>query len=178
MCLGFGSRLTCCNYLLQQNNCDRAEGGGEETYSTRTRTYTFALSAHVRQVSLLLSPSINTMKELFNPVCLLDSGASQLPRSHSRGVRVDEEDSDSEEFSPTPSLAEVSSDDLSWLDDKDSGEDESFSERKVKCTQALSPHAPTGTTVRRNEASNPRVSHHVIFTSLLSTFMYANTNMF
>ncbi|XP_014072278.2 RNA-binding protein 25 isoform X1 [Salmo salar] len=30
-----------------------------------------------------------------------------------------EPDSDSEDFSPTPSLAEVSSDDLSWLDDRD-----------------------------------------------------------
>uniref|UniRef100_A0A3B4WZP2 Trichohyalin-like n=3 Tax=Seriola lalandi dorsalis TaxID=1841481 RepID=A0A3B4WZP2_SERLL len=45
-----------------------------------------------------------------------------LPHGHSRSVRVDrvvEPDSDSEEFSPTPSLAEVSSDDLSWLDDKE-----------------------------------------------------------
>ncbi|XP_039985421.1 centrosomal protein of 112 kDa [Xiphias gladius] len=41
-----------------------------------------------------------------------------LPHGHSR-VRVEEPDSDSEDFSPTPSLAEVSSDDLSWLDDKD-----------------------------------------------------------
>ncbi|XP_044056769.1 NF-kappa-B essential modulator [Siniperca chuatsi] len=49
------------------------------------------------------------------------SGASPLPlpHSHNRGVRVEEPDSDSEDFSPTPSLAEVSSDDLSWLDDKD-----------------------------------------------------------
>ncbi|GAA6222360.1 early endosome antigen 1-like [Lates japonicus] len=49
------------------------------------------------------------------------SGASPLtrPHNHSRGVRVEEPDSDSEDFSPTPSLAEVSSDDLSWLDDKD-----------------------------------------------------------
>uniref|UniRef100_A0A3Q3W1Z6 Uncharacterized protein n=1 Tax=Mola mola TaxID=94237 RepID=A0A3Q3W1Z6_MOLML len=31
-------------------------------------------------------------------------------------VRAEEVDSDSEDFSPTPSLAEVSSDDLSWLD--------------------------------------------------------------
>ncbi|TNN38387.1 hypothetical protein EYF80_051453 [Liparis tanakae] len=37
----------------------------------------------------------------------------------SRGVRVEEAGSDSEDFSPTPSLAEVSSDDLSWPDDKD-----------------------------------------------------------
>ncbi|XP_035032101.1 nuclear matrix constituent protein 1 isoform X1 [Hippoglossus stenolepis] len=50
------------------------------------------------------------------------SGASPVsfPHGHSRGVRVEEPDSDSEDFSPTPSLAEVSSDDLSWLDDKDS----------------------------------------------------------
>ncbi|XP_032380986.1 uncharacterized protein LOC116695053 [Etheostoma spectabile] len=45
------------------------------------------------------------------------SGASLLPVSHSRGARVEEADSDSEDFSPTPSLAEVSSDDLSWLED-------------------------------------------------------------
>ncbi|KAK2835787.1 hypothetical protein Q5P01_016271 [Channa striata] len=48
------------------------------------------------------------------------SGASSVPHSHSREVRVEEPDSDSEDFSPTPSLAEVSSDDLSWLEDKDS----------------------------------------------------------
>ncbi|MEQ2294497.1 hypothetical protein AMECASPLE_004607 [Ameca splendens] len=41
------------------------------------------------------------------------------PRSRSRGLRADEADSDSEDFSPTPSLAEISSDDLSWLDYKD-----------------------------------------------------------
>ncbi|XP_012721898.2 trichohyalin isoform X2 [Fundulus heteroclitus] len=49
------------------------------------------------------------------------SGASPLlaPPSRSRGLRSDEADSDSEDFSPTPSLAEISSDDLSWLEDKD-----------------------------------------------------------
>ncbi|XP_028300143.1 uncharacterized protein LOC114461870 isoform X2 [Gouania willdenowi] len=45
----------------------------------------------------------------------------QLPHSPSRGVRVEEADSESESFSPTPSLAEISSDDLSWLDDNDIG---------------------------------------------------------
>lgn len=58
------------------------------------------------------------------PAPLLSAHASALgsppfPHSHSRGVRVEEPDSDSEDFSPTPSLAEVSSDDLSWLEDKD-----------------------------------------------------------
>ncbi|XP_053177626.1 cingulin-like protein 1 [Scomber japonicus] len=52
------------------------------------------------------------------------SGASPLPlpRSHRRGVKAEEaeQDSDSEDFSPTPSLADVSSDDLSWLEDKES----------------------------------------------------------
>ncbi|KAM4574165.1 uncharacterized protein V3H82_008888 [Fundulus diaphanus] len=49
------------------------------------------------------------------------SGTSPLlaPHSRSRGLRADEADSDSEDFSPTPSLAEISSDDLSWLEDKD-----------------------------------------------------------
>ncbi|XP_029906092.1 general vesicular transport factor p115 [Myripristis murdjan] len=44
-----------------------------------------------------------------------------VPRSHSRGIRAEkaELDSDSEDSSLTPSLAEVSSDDLSWPDDKD-----------------------------------------------------------
>lgn len=55
---------------------------------------------------------------------LFHSGASPLPHSHSRGVRVEEPDSDSEDFSPTPSLAEISSDDLSWLEDKEPGKDE------------------------------------------------------
>ncbi|MED6247435.1 hypothetical protein ATANTOWER_001361 [Ataeniobius toweri] len=51
----------------------------------------------------------------------LTTSASPLlaPRSRSRGLRADEADSDSEDFSPTPSLAEISSDDLSWLEYKD-----------------------------------------------------------
>lgn len=53
-----------------------------------------------------------------------DLAASPLPLSHSRVARVEEADSDSGDFSPTPSLAEVSSDCLSWLDDKDFGEKE------------------------------------------------------
>ncbi|XP_062308724.1 trichohyalin isoform X2 [Osmerus eperlanus] len=40
------------------------------------------------------------------------------PRRRVRGQEA-EPDSGSEDFSPTPSLAEVSSDDLSWLDDQD-----------------------------------------------------------
>ncbi|KAM9848662.1 uncharacterized protein ACBR49_007968 [Aulostomus maculatus] len=51
------------------------------------------------------------------------SGASPLPppRSRGRGPKVEEaeRDSDSEDLSTTLSLAEISSDDLSWLEDKD-----------------------------------------------------------
>ncbi|CAL8309087.1 unnamed protein product [Lota lota] len=42
---------------------------------------------------------------------------SQVHSSHGPEPRGEQPDSDSEDFSPTPSLAEVSSDDLSWLDD-------------------------------------------------------------
>lgn len=51
------------------------------------------------------------------------SGSPVLPVPHSQSnkVRVEESqpDSDSDNFSPTPSLAEISSDDLSWLEDND-----------------------------------------------------------
>ncbi|XP_061593818.1 trichohyalin isoform X1 [Cololabis saira] len=47
------------------------------------------------------------------------SGPSPVaaPHRQSRRVRVQDPESDSEDFSPTPSLAEISSDDLSWVDD-------------------------------------------------------------
>lgn len=57
-------------------------------------------------------------------VVLLGSEASPRLHNHSRGIRVEKPDSDSEDFSPTPSLAEVSSDDLSWLEDKEPGKSE------------------------------------------------------
>ncbi|XP_041791551.1 dynactin subunit 1 [Chelmon rostratus] len=82
----------------------------------------------VRQIRTIVSELKEEVRRLVlrerEPTPLLSahtSGASPLalPCSQSRGVRVEEADSDSEDFSPTPSLAEVSSDDLSWLDDKD-----------------------------------------------------------
>lgn len=53
-----------------------------------------------------------------------------VPHSQSNKVRVEESqpDSDSDDFSPTPSLAEISSDDLSWLEDNDPGEN--FAKRR------------------------------------------------
>lgn len=52
------------------------------------------------------------------------TGSPELPLPHPQNrskPRVDrtQEYSDSEDFSPTPSLAEISSDDLSWLEDHD-----------------------------------------------------------
>ncbi|XP_040896596.1 general vesicular transport factor p115 isoform X2 [Toxotes jaculatrix] len=82
----------------------------------------------VRQIRTVVSELKDEVRSLIlrerEPTPLLSahtSGASPLApsHSHSRGVRVEEPDSESEDFSPTPSLAEVSSDDLSWLDDKD-----------------------------------------------------------
>lgn len=76
---------------------------------------------------------------------MFDLGASPLPLSHShkRVVKVEEADSDSEDLSPTPSLAEVSSDDLSWLEDP--GKNVSF--WNEKCTEARWPSAPTVTAI-------------------------------
>lgn len=60
---------------------------------------------------------------MFGVFLLFDLGASPLPLSHShkRVVKVEEADSDSEDLSLTPSLAEISSDDLSWLEDPGKG---------------------------------------------------------
>lgn len=79
--------------------------------------------------------------ELFNHVFFffpffLNLGTSPLPLSRSGEIRVEVVHSESEDFSPTPSLAEVSSDDLSWLDDKDRGELECLLNR-IKSRQAV-----------------------------------------
>lgn len=68
------------------------------------------------------SSSYQGLAEHLNHACTLDLGASLLPQRHGGEVRVKEAMSDSEDSSLTPSLAEVSSDDLSWLDDRDPGE--------------------------------------------------------
>ncbi|KAI4828540.1 hypothetical protein KUCAC02_022622 [Chaenocephalus aceratus] len=86
--------------------------------------------SHTQQEVRQIRTTVSEMKEEFRRLILKErqttpllshsSGASPLPLPGSlgRGGRV-EADSDSEDFSPTPSLAEISSDDLSWLDDKD-----------------------------------------------------------
>nr|XP_019936850.1 PREDICTED: caspase recruitment domain-containing protein 14-like [Paralichthys olivaceus] len=104
-----------------------------ESYRTHSTDLAKSVSQYshtqeeVRQIRTVVSELKDEVRSLTlrerEPTPLLSahtSGASPLPHSHSRRVRVKEPDSDSEDFSPTPSLAEVSSDDLSWLDDKDS----------------------------------------------------------
>lgn len=68
------------------------------------------------------SSSFHGIAEHHSHTCTLESGTSRLPQRHGGEVRVNEAASDSEDSSLTPSLAEVSSDDLSWLDDRDPGE--------------------------------------------------------
>ncbi|KAM7388498.1 hypothetical protein PAMP_024668 [Pampus punctatissimus] len=94
---------------------------GYRTHSTdlaKTVSQYSQTQQEVRQIRATVSELKDEVRRL-----ILREGASPLPlcQSHRRGVRVEgaEQDSDSEDFSPTPSLAEVSSDDLSWLEDKD-----------------------------------------------------------
>uniref|UniRef100_A0A3P9MPG6 Epidermal growth factor receptor pathway substrate 15 n=1 Tax=Oryzias latipes TaxID=8090 RepID=A0A3P9MPG6_ORYLA len=77
----------------------------------------------IREAVSELKDEVRTLKlGVHKPTPLLSGHGSILPppvpHSQSRVVRTDAPESDSEEFSPTPSLAEISSDDLSWLDDK------------------------------------------------------------
>lgn len=72
----------------------------------------------------------------FFSLFFLNLGTSPLPLSCSGEVRVEAVHSESEDFSPTPSLDEVSSDDLSWLDDKDRGELE-YLLNGIKSSQAV-----------------------------------------
>lgn len=69
------------------------------------------------------SSSFHSVIQHRNHIFTLDLGASLFPQSHGREVRVEEADPDSDDSSLTPSLAEVSSDDLAWLDDRDPGEE-------------------------------------------------------
>lgn len=103
-----------------------------DSYRTHSTDLAKTLSqySHTQQELCQIRTAMSELKEEVKSLVLRESeptpflsahtsGASPLPRSHSRRVKVEEPDSDSEDFSPTPSLAEVSSDDLSWLEDKD-----------------------------------------------------------
>lgn len=120
-----------------RRQCERSCKTLEEltgSYRTHSRDLMKTLSQYsntqqeVHQMRKAVSELENEVRSLFlrhreSPPLLspLASGAPPLlaPRSRSRGLGADEADSDSEDFSPTPSLAEISSDDLSWLEDKE-----------------------------------------------------------
>ncbi|XP_078115502.1 uncharacterized protein LOC144523655 [Sander vitreus] len=112
-----------------EHSCKTLE---ELTDSYRTHSTDLAKTvsqySHTQQEVRQIRTTVSELKEEVRRLVLKEcqptplqsahtSGASPLPGSHSRGARVEEADSDSEDFSPTPSLAEVSSDDLSWLED-------------------------------------------------------------
>lgn len=73
---------------------------------------------------LFLFSSFHGVIQHLSHTLTLDLGASLFPQSLGREVRVEEAGPDSDDSSLTPSLAEVSSDDLTWLDDRDPGEDD------------------------------------------------------
>ncbi|XP_029939828.1 general vesicular transport factor p115 [Salarias fasciatus] len=107
-----------------------------DSYRTHRADLTQTLSqfSHTQHEVCQISATVSELKDEVRRFALHDgeptsllsahvpgASPSPLPRGQSRLVRVEEGESDSEDFSPTPSLAEVSSDDLSWLDDKDPG---------------------------------------------------------
>ncbi|XP_054900688.1 uncharacterized protein LOC129369345 [Poeciliopsis prolifica] len=105
--------------------------GGCRTPSSdlmRTLCHYSLTQQEVHQMRTAVSELKSEVRSLFHRGQELASSPQQLksgdpplpaPRSHSKGRAADEADSDSEDFSPTPSLSEISSDDLSWLEDKE-----------------------------------------------------------
>ncbi|XP_068449168.1 general vesicular transport factor p115 [Clinocottus analis] len=84
--------------------------------------------SHTQQEVRQIRTAVSDLKEEVRRLVLKERQPSPLLSAHTSGasacgrgggVRVEEAESDSDGFSPTPSLAEVSSDDLSWLDDRD-----------------------------------------------------------
>lgn len=101
----------------------------------------------------------------------LNLGTSPLPVSHSGEVRVEAVHSESEDFSPTPSLAEVSSDDLSWLDDKDHGELEYLLNGIKSCQAVLFLNHP----MLCGELSHK--PHMVLLYQSFKPFMYTDVSL-
>ncbi|XP_056459351.1 putative golgin subfamily A member 8I [Gadus chalcogrammus] len=113
-----------CKTLEQLTDTNRTHGldlAKTETQHTRTQQ-------EVRQIRVSVSDLRDEVSRLMlreerpTPARPQHTSASmapgsQLHSSHGPEPRGEQPDSDSEDFSPTPSLAEVSSDDLSWLDD-------------------------------------------------------------
>nr|XP_054590425.1 general vesicular transport factor p115 [Nothobranchius furzeri] len=106
-----------------------------DSYKTHSSDLLKTLSqySHTQQEMQQIRSEVSELKDEMRSLGLQGHKQTHLPSAHTSGpspppavphiqktsVRAEEADSDSEDFSPTPSLAEISSDDLSWLDDKD-----------------------------------------------------------
>lgn len=108
----------------------------ELTDSYRTHSFDLAKTVsqykHTQQEVRQLRATVTELKEEVRSLVLKERQSSPvfqlrtaapvsapLPSRRVQDQKPDP-DSESEDFSPTPSLSEVSSDDLSWLDDRDS----------------------------------------------------------
>ncbi|XP_068599536.1 coiled-coil domain-containing protein 159 [Brachionichthys hirsutus] len=102
----------------------------ELTDGCRTNSADLTKCLHTREEVRQIKTDVSGLKEELKRLILTEhepttmtsahaSGASPPAHCHSRGLGGSEVDSDSEDFSPTPSLAEISSDDLSWPEDRD-----------------------------------------------------------
>lgn len=112
-----------------RRQCERSGKTLEQLVDT-SRTYSFDLAKvasqhkHTQQVVGQIRVSVSELKDKVSNLMLGEHRPSASSASDSRvhtrcgpEPRGGQSDCDSEDFSPTPSLAEISSDDLSWLDD-------------------------------------------------------------
>lgn len=116
-----------CKTLEELSDCYRVHS----TDLSKTVSQYSHTQQEVHQIRATVSELKDEVRNLIlrdhEPTPLLTvhtTGSPELPIPNAQNrskVRVNQsqEDSDSEDFSPTPSLAEISSDDLSWLEDND-----------------------------------------------------------
>ncbi|CAL8254635.1 unnamed protein product [Merluccius merluccius] len=93
------------------------------TDSYRTQSFDLAKTTsqhtHTQQEVQQIRVSVSELKDEVSNLMHREHRPTPALPPHTLEPRGERPDSDSEDFSPTPSLAEVSSDDLSWLDDHD-----------------------------------------------------------
>lgn len=114
-----------CKTLEELSDCYRVHS----TDLAKTASQYSNTQHEVHQIRATVSELKHEVRNLalrdHEPTPLLSvhtTGSPELPVPHSQNrskVERSQVDSDSEDFSPTPSLAEISSDDLSWLEDND-----------------------------------------------------------
>ncbi|TDH08347.1 hypothetical protein EPR50_G00096530 [Perca flavescens] len=144
-----------------EHSCKTLE---ELTDSYRTHSTDLAKTvseySHTQQEVRQIRTTVSELKEEVRRLVLKEwASPLPLPGSHSRGARVEEADSDSEDFSPTPSLAEVSSDDLSWLEDPgqlgEKGEREGEDMQEIVTALHQKPRVRLSVQSRRSNFASP-----------------------